>query len=361
MAKANYRAWHITANDFSSEWSNIEKLLFFARYAILAPSGHNTQPWHFSRNAQTLDLKVNPDRNLPFSGKLAAEPHISLGNCIETLILAARGFGYEVGVQYDFNKDVITGFSIKSKIEADPLLLDAIVQRTSNRSLYKEEGLSDTQLEEIIKSKFKNISTYLVNNAEDISFLADQTRHATQIIMSEPEFRSELSEWVRSNVSKKHDGMPGFAQGMPTPPSLIAKHIIKHIDISKSQAKTDAERVRHSAAIALIQIDKPDEEAFLNAGRQYARICILAQKKGLATSGIGAAVIDVKTKQAITERFKLTREPVALIRIGHATKPARHTPRWPLEKVIAPAKQNTTFRGDGSASHKLSFPSEAYP
>ena len=39
--------WQINKQDFPYAGSGAEKLLFLLRYAILAPSSHNTQPWKF--------------------------------------------------------------------------------------------------------------------------------------------------------------------------------------------------------------------------------------------------------------------------------------------------------------------------
>ena len=45
--KENYRAWEIKEGDFPRGGSMREKLEFLVRYAILAPSSHNAQPWKF--------------------------------------------------------------------------------------------------------------------------------------------------------------------------------------------------------------------------------------------------------------------------------------------------------------------------
>jgi hypothetical protein len=37
-------AWNVSENNFPAKGSNSEKLKFMLRYAILAPSSHNTQP-----------------------------------------------------------------------------------------------------------------------------------------------------------------------------------------------------------------------------------------------------------------------------------------------------------------------------
>lgn len=334
MTKKNYSAWHINAQTFSDVWPDSKKLEFFARYAILAPSGHNTQPWHFNLSQQSLTLKNNPGRHLPYSGTKAAEPYISLGTCLETLRLAAKGFGYRIRINYVLHNNVIAVVTLAGKEIADPTLPLSIVHRSSNRNYYETENLPPEMLNGFTQTDLKNATTYLVSDREDIVFIANQTKLATIAIMSDSKFRLELSKWVRNNLTKQHDGMPGFVQGIPTPPSMIARHIIKRLNISKDQAKKDSNRVINSANLVIIMIKGQNEESFVDAGRVYAQICILAQNKGVASSGIGAAVINPETKQAIKTYFKLEYEPVAIIRLGKTSKQARHTPRWSLHQVM---------------------------
>ena len=40
-------SWDVNASDFPANGSDAEKLEFLVRYAVLAPSSHNSQPWLF--------------------------------------------------------------------------------------------------------------------------------------------------------------------------------------------------------------------------------------------------------------------------------------------------------------------------
>ncbi len=246
MANDNYAAWEIDASEYSEDWDDMAKLRFFCRYAVLAPSSHNTQPWRFSHRDRALIVKHDHRRLLGYSGPMAAEPHVSLGSCLETLRLAAQGFGHRVAVDYDPSAGPVATAVLSGRVDAEASLPSAIVRRTSNRHRYKLEQLSTTLLDQVTSNDLQDAQPHVVTEASDIAFLADQTEVATRQIMSDPQFRAELSDWVRSNITKRFDGMPGFVQGMPTPPSLIARQIIKRVDISKGQAKKDAGRIVNS-------------------------------------------------------------------------------------------------------------------
>lgn len=331
--KDNYAAWQINPSEFSEDWSDLQKLQFFGRYAVLSPSGHNTQPWHFSHTDDSLLLKISTERKLPFSGKIAGEPYVSLGACLETLTLAARGFGYNLTIEQTFSGDVVATVKIAGKTVADPDLLRAITERSSNRYFYEPEPVDEAVLKDITAADLPDVFVRAITSDEDRAFIAEQTTAATLTLFHEPKFREELSHWVRNNLTKKFDGMPGFAQKIPTPPSMIAPLLIKNVDISKDQAKKDAALVQHSPAMALVAVKEINDQAFLAGGRMFAHICIMATKHGLASTGVGAAIIDPTTRQKVAEHFGIDYQPIALVRIGKTSHVAKHTPRWPFEKV----------------------------
>lgn len=312
----------------------MEKLEFFARYAVLAPSGHNTQPWRFSTDKQVLLLGADYHRRLPYSGVQANEPLVSLGTCLQTLQMAAQGFGYGVRIDYIFREEAVAKITLGAKTTPDPSLLEAIVNRSSNRHPYDLSPLPGKLLGGFIKTDLQGVSALILSGHQEIEYIAEKTGEGTMRTFGDKEFRAELSKWVRNNITKQHDGMPGYTQGIPTPPSLLAKHMIKRLDISKDQAKKDVKRVRQSPDLIILSVDDDSDETLLNGGRLYAQICVLAEQKGVATAGIGAAVVDSVAREEVKQRFKIAGRPIAIIRLGKADKRARHTPRWHLSQVL---------------------------
>jgi hypothetical protein len=331
----NYKAWTVSESEFDKSASTIDKLRFFSRYAILSPSGHNTQPWVFSFKNDYLIITENPARELPHSGKVAAEPYVSIGACTETLVLAGEAFGYKIDIKTTLKPVIEVQARIAGNIAPNTALARSIVTRVSNREPFETQKIAHDILKQICTSNKSTISEKIVDDRMDIAFIARETAKATINIMADPAFRLELSKWVRNNLTKQYDGMPAFVQGMPTPPSLIARHIIKNVDISKSQAKKDASRIEKSAAIIILSTQNQESNSYFDLGREYARICIIAQQNGLATSGVGAAVIDTESKLGIKKHFNLSGTPSALIRIGKATKNVHHAPRLTLDMVTS--------------------------
>jgi nitroreductase len=58
--------WKISEDEFPKDGPMLEKLKFFLRYAILAPSTHNTQPWAYRIvNNNIIELYSDRKRALP--------------------------------------------------------------------------------------------------------------------------------------------------------------------------------------------------------------------------------------------------------------------------------------------------------
>jgi len=74
MAAGNLTAWNVEVSSFPASGTAIDKARFAVRYAILAPSSHNTQPWRFIINGDELLVCADRTRSLanidPFDREL---------------------------------------------------------------------------------------------------------------------------------------------------------------------------------------------------------------------------------------------------------------------------------------------------
>ena len=87
--------WNVSENEFPSEGTTRDKLKFVLNYAILAPSGHNTQPWLFKIVDDKIELYADRTRSLPVVDPDDRELTISCGAALYHIQLAIRHFGYE--------------------------------------------------------------------------------------------------------------------------------------------------------------------------------------------------------------------------------------------------------------------------
>ena len=64
-AKARTKAWRVRDDDFYELESRAAELEFLLQYAILAPSGHNTQPWSFKITSEGVEVYADDSRAMP--------------------------------------------------------------------------------------------------------------------------------------------------------------------------------------------------------------------------------------------------------------------------------------------------------
>src|SRR5688572_13583665 len=67
---------------------------FLLRYAVRAPSGHNTQPWRFRITDGRVHLYADSSRSLPVVDPEGRELVMSCGAALAHLTVALRHFGY---------------------------------------------------------------------------------------------------------------------------------------------------------------------------------------------------------------------------------------------------------------------------
>src|SRR5689334_4164473 len=95
----------INEKDYLAATSDNDKIRFLLRYAQLAPSTHNIQPWLFKVAAPVLKIYFNPKLTLPEGDALGRDLYISIGCCIENLVTAATYFGLKTEVAYKDGAD----------------------------------------------------------------------------------------------------------------------------------------------------------------------------------------------------------------------------------------------------------------
>ena len=88
------KVWEVSEKDFPETGTIEAQLRFLLRYAILAPSVKNSQPWVFSVQDNRIHLIADLDRGQPVADPTRRELFISMGCALENLLVAAEHFGF---------------------------------------------------------------------------------------------------------------------------------------------------------------------------------------------------------------------------------------------------------------------------
>lgn len=248
-------AWSVSESDFPGKTSGmVKKMKFLLRYAILAPCGHNTQPWLFKIvGNDTIELYADRSRTLPVVDPDDREVTISGGTVLYYLRLAANHFGLTETVELlpddKNNRDLLARISFKEEGDNEITLkqnqqnvssFEALTKRRSNRSPFENKKLPDDLLVSL-KDIARAYSTWfdIIDDELHKNGLADLISQGDKIQLSDKKFRRQLAAWIHPNRSHTRDGMPGYAHGIPDIASYVGPLLIRTFDMGEGQAAKD--------------------------------------------------------------------------------------------------------------------------
>lgn len=344
-------AWNVTENDFPKDGSLSEKMNFLLRYAILAPSGHNTQPWLFKIvGNNVIEVYADRSRALPLVDPDDRELIISCGAALYHLRLAANHFGIadEVQLLPDKNKnpDLLARISlkdddddkgtIKKQAESDAPLFEAITKRRSNRSSFENRRLPDDLLASLKDSANTNGAWLdVIDDEGKKNTSADLISQGDRIQLSDKRFRRELAAWIHPNRSKSRDGMPGYAHGMTYDiASHLGPFLIRTFDMGKGQAAKDKELATGSPVLAVLGTDADEPLNWIKTGQALERILLRARADNIWTTFMNQPIEVPELRPKLLQALgRATGFPQLLMRMGYG-KEVKPTPRREIDDVI---------------------------
>jgi len=338
--KSNLNAWEISESEFPKDGSMKDKFLEFIKYAILAPSGHNTQPWMFRINEDSIDVFADRTRALPVIDPDDRELIISCGAAITNLLVAMRYFGYDADLNFfpheednDLLVNIKAGREYKPS-EEDKKLFRAIKTRHTNRLPFaddKVDGLKMLMLKTIV-SEEKITLTVIEDEAirEEVIRLIEQ---GDRVQAQNKSFCRELAQWVHPNRTSSKDGIPGYAFGMGDLISYGSPFFIGNLNWGDIQAGRDRNLVKGSPVLAIIESVKDNEHDWLHSGMALEKLLLRASSEGIAASYLNQPVEVPELKEKLRQLMNLQGHPHLILRIGYG-KEVKPTPRREVEEVL---------------------------
>ena len=344
--RPNYEPWEVRIEDFPRNGTEREKLAFLIRFALLAPSGHNTQPWRFSISGSSVSLHVDVERSLEGSDPKRHQLFLAFGCAIQNLCVAGRHYGLKELVSYfpdPHDPDHIASISFREDRSVIPSaaddLITAILTRHTNRSKYSKKPIPKPFENFMVSLSKKDLSVTAITDPATLRRVADITNGAQVEIMDSRKFREELSGYIRSSFTRATTGMPGFVLEIPAPVSVFASALIKRVNLSRASMKKDEELLKqHTPAVVVIASRRDDAESWIDAGRLFEEIWLRATHEGLTCSPLAAAIQSTRHSAELRTAIGTSFVPNVLFRIGYADTRMRHTPRMSLVHVLEPPR-----------------------
>lgn len=330
---------YIIPEDFLKLSENSVKLEFLLRYAHLAPSTRNVQPWFFKLIDSGVEVTVNRDRILPFSDFVGRQVIISIGAAIYNFKIAALAYGLEFETHYYTdnleNFKVIIKFSnLKSNLIVNRSDLQAILDRHNNRELYTEKTLPKDFINLIKSLNTENLHSFVVTEKNKLNKITDIVVEATDVAFSNKDFSKEAADWVRPSLQKYRDGMPAYNLGFPKLLSFFIPFIIRTFNTAKLQMGRHKLWLQHSPAVIVISSKGDDVQDWLAVGELFEKIVLEATKHNLKYAVMAAPTEIGDYYKDLQKVLNTNLRPQMFFRIGYADKKPIFTPRLDLKKVM---------------------------
>lgn len=334
-------AWEVDRSSFPADAEPIDKARFAVRYAILAPSSHNTQPWRFVVNGNELLLCADRTRSLPNIDPYDRELVISCGAALFNLRVALAHFNVPIEITtfpQSTEPDVVARITFPAQgptLRDLAELFEVITERTTNRGPFFAEDVPDAIVEKLKRSAdAEGVDVKFARTLNERCRVAALIAEADRRQFDDIRFRRELASWI--HPSRKDDGMPASSQGFDalvdftTPIIAMA---IRTFDIGNGVAASHEQLARGSPLLVLLSTPADNNEAWLTAGLGLERLLLTATATGYSTSYLNQPIELPELRKALAACFDVEGYPQLLLRIGRGST-AVHSPRRSIVDVL---------------------------
>lgn len=318
----------IQLSDFLMCKSLEEKITLTLRFAALAPSTHNIQPWKVIRQSESCTVLVDPTVVLPNTDPTRRCSFISVGCFLENLVLAAQVAGIFDKIEPGSGDEVAKVYfraATTNAGEANKQLAEAITKRRNVRGPFSAPTLDSSVLQNMqhLVGAAHPADIAWVTDRAKVSRLAELTAEGMRRAHSQRSFRKELSGWIVNNFSKRLSGIPGYSMNMPNPISLIVPKMIGWFNMGGLLSKLNFMSVS-SAPLVCVFSSTNDPQGWTAVGRAAERLMLAAAAHGMTSSVYVASIEMDELYKDVAEVASCPQRPQFLVCVG----PMAKYPNW---------------------------------
>jgi hypothetical protein len=334
-------AWDIDETAFPRDASLDARAWFAVRYALLAPSSHNSQPWRFQVEGGTISLLADRTRGLPVTDPYDRELIISCGAALLNLraALAHFGMGFTIDLfPAEAEPDLLARVHLDAAAPVDKgmaHLFPAICRRATNRTPFTPIAVPDKVRDSLCaEAAVEGVAVRPVTTTAQLAEVAALIAQADRQQFDDVRFRRELASWIHPH--RASDGMPAYAFGVPRLMDFdvpITSMVIRTFDLGGGIAAHDAAVTTGSPLLLCFSTTRDDAPSWLFAGQALERLLLLARLEGYDASYLNQPIEVPELRNALRDALGTEPFPQLLIRLGRGQAVA-HTPRRPLEETV---------------------------
>ncbi len=316
------------------------ELVDLVRYATLAASGHNTQPWRFHLDEGRVVILPDFSRRTPVVDPDDHHLFVSLGCAVENLALAATARGRKGDLRFDPDGAGSVVFESGGAPPEHSILFEAIPKRQSTRADYDGRPVATADLEALAAAaRIPGVDLILATDRQQIERVLDLVVTGNSAQMGDPAFVRELKDWLRFNPHQARetgDGLLSAASGNPTAPTWLGGLMFDLVFRAGSENDKYARQLRSSAGVAIFVSERDDRDHWMRSGRACQRFALQATALGLKHAFVNQPVEVAALRPKLASLVGMPgRRPDIVMRFGYGpTLP--FLPRRPVAAVLSP-------------------------
>ena len=328
------------ADDWPAAGTDDEKLEFLLEWAVLAPSGHNAQPWRFRVRGGAVEVYADRARALPVVDPRDRELMIGCGAALFHLRLAMRRFGRVDEVETfpsPGDRDHVATVRMGEPAEPTPEILrlfEAIPRRHTHRGEFRRLVVDAATRQALVQAAEDEGAWLMPVEGGLRPTVALLVRQGDEAQFADPGFRRELAAWVRPNRAAAADGIPGYAMGIPDIVSPLAPALLGAVNLGAMWGGRSHQAAESAPLLAALGTPGDEPADWLAAGQALARVLLAGQAMGLQASFLNQPVEVAPLRDRLRGVLGVRGWPQLLLRVGWPRHEDRPTPRRAVVEVM---------------------------
>jgi hypothetical protein len=316
-------------------YASTRQLQHVVQAASLAPSVHNTQPWHFVQVPHGLALHADESRRLSVLDPDGRQMHLSCGAALFQARAAARALGLDAAVTLmpaGESSDWLADIELTkgdAPTEAEIRTATAILRRHTFRGAF-EQRIVPAELVEDFRLDAEREGGLLLHVADE-GYLVELEVLLSRADMHEESdegYRRELARWVHAETTAS-DGVPDRALGMVAGSSLRQRDF----SLARPEAADGSAPVAEHPVVVVLATADDERASWLRAGQALAAVLLRAASAGVQAQPLGQVTDLPAYRQGLRSALGMVGTPQLVLRMGYAA-PTGATPRRELDDVL---------------------------
>jgi hypothetical protein len=313
-------------------------LLEAIRYATLAASSHNTQPWKFRFEPSVIIIAPDFSRRCPAVDPDDHHLFASLGCATENLVHAVAAMGLSGRVAF---ADEGVRITLGSARPFSSPLFEAIPRRQCTRADYDGKPASSDVLLALERAgTTPEVDVAIITDRARMASITDYVVEGNTAQMRDLAYMDELQGWMRFDgpaAVATMDGLYAPASGNPALPPWIARRLLPLVFTERGGNDKYRAHIESSAGVAVFTAEKNNKPHWVAAGRACQRFALQATALGLKYAFINQPVEVARLRRQFASWLGIgDRRPDLVVRFGAGPELPRSL-RRPIDQVVAPA------------------------